>query len=67
MTTKVEHSVNDKGEHVVVMREKTYNEIQKKLSKLEHIEKTAQAFKEIKDMKDGNLEEKDAYDFLDEL
>jgi hypothetical protein len=67
MTTRVEYSMNDKGERVVVMREKTFNEIQKKLSKLEHMEKTAQAFEEIREMKRGTLEEKDAFDLLDEL
>ncbi|MDF9800891.1 tetrahydromethanopterin S-methyltransferase subunit G [Catalinimonas alkaloidigena] len=67
MTTKVKYSTDDKGERIVVMKEKTFHEIQKRLSKLEHMEKTAQAFKEIKDMKEGKLREKNAYDLLDEL
>lgn len=67
MTIKVEHQTNDKGERIVILRETTYNKIQKRLSKLEHMEKTAQAFEEIREMKKGTFAEKDAFDLLDEL
>ncbi|MFP4293135.1 MAG: hypothetical protein ACLFQ0_15980, partial [Cyclobacteriaceae bacterium] len=64
---EVQFTTNEKGERVVVIREKTYHQLQKKLEKLSHIEKTMQAFREIKDMKEGKAKEKDAFDLLDEL
>ena len=67
MSTKVKFSTNNEGERVVVMQEKVYQRIQKKLDKLKQLEKTMQSFQEIKDMREGRAEEKDAFDLLDEL
>jgi len=67
MSTKVKFSTNNEGERVVVMQEKVYQRIQKKLDKLKQLEKTMQSFQEIKDMRKGRAEEKDAFDLLDEL
>lgn len=67
MKKQVQFTTNEAGERMVVMHEKTYHQLQKKLEKLKHMEKTMQSFQEIKDMREGKAEEKDAFDLLDEI
>lgn len=67
MKKQVQFTTNEEGERVVVIHEKTYHQLQSKLEKLAHMEKTMQSFQEIKDMREGKVEEKDAFDLLNEL
>jgi hypothetical protein len=67
MEKQIQFTTNEEGERVVVIHEKTYHQLQRKLEKLAHMEKTMQAFQEIKDIREGKAEEKNAFDLLDEL